>query len=271
MFDGPEDPLKAEATDGWTSQRNDDKLILELDMGNGQTDVWQWSLSLSEPLGYAIDLFDDGTDRVNDAGDVMFERNVDGEGNRAGPKYEWDGQIQELTREPGGLTILDPGFYLLNKTEFTGDAQNGLALYQQECAACHGVEGDGRGFDWNTGYSMIIPGFLNRFSRESFASVTLSSSHDGASHFEILSESERDDLIAMIRGFTGVPGYYLQQPTGSSADVKAVSSFPLAQLNTRRSNENGYKVLLTRALNTGHNPTISKYPLWMGFRSTSMY
>jgi cytochrome c553 len=256
LFNGPKDPLKTESADGWTSQRSDDNIIIEFDMDNGSSDVWKWSLALSEPLGYAIDMINDGTSTTSDTGDKTFLRNVEGTGNNAGPKYEWSGAQQDLDRDPAGFTLLDAGFYLLNKTPFTGDPTNGAAVYQKECAACHGVEGDGNGFEFNTGYSMIIPGFLNRFSREGFASAVLSSSHDGSGHFEILSATERDDLMAMVRGFTGVPGYYLENPTGSNSDVQTVSNVPLAKINTRAKNEDGYKVLFIRKLTTGNSDDI---------------
>lgn len=256
LYNGPEDPLKAESSDGWTSQRNDDNIIFEFDLSNGTKDVWKWSLALSEPLGFALDMFDDGTSKEFDSGDKMFVRNVNGTGNNAGPKYEWSGEQQDLDREFGGFTLLDAGFYLLNKTEFKGDPANGNVLYQQECAACHGVEGDGKGFEFNTGYAMNIPGFLNRFSREGFATAALSSSHDGAGHFEILNAQEREDLITMVRGFTGIPGYYLQNPSGSNSDVRTLSNVALAKVNTRSKNESGYKVLFIRELNTGSGDDI---------------
>jgi mono/diheme cytochrome c family protein len=255
LYDGPEDPLKPELSNGWTSQRNDDNIIFEFDMGGGKSDVWKWSLALSEPLGFALDMMNDGSTTTTDSGDKMYVRNINGTGNNAGPMYEWSGEQQELDREYGGFTLLDPGFYLINKTAFTGNIVNGAMLYQAECAECHGVEGDGKGFNWDTGYAMNIPGFLNRLSRESFATAALSSTHDGASHFEKLTTEERDDLVAMVRGFTGVPGYYLENPSGSNSDVKALSNVQLAKVNTRTDNK-GYSVLFIRKLDTGNNDDI---------------
>jgi len=251
LFNGPLDPLKSETADGWTSQWNDDNIIFSFDREDGTADVWNWSLALSEPLGYALDMIDDGISTSYDAGERRFVRNVNGVGNTAGPKYEWSGEQQELTREISGFTLLDPGFYLLNKTEFTGNVVNGAAMYQAECAECHGTTGDGDGYSWSTGYAMNLPGFLNRFSREGLASAILGSSHDGASHFEKLNAEERNDLIAMIRGFSGVPGYYLENAEGT-ADVRTESNVALAKLNTRRNNPGGYKVLFIRELINGN-------------------
>ena len=256
LYDGPTDPLKSESTDGWTSHGSDDNLIFEFDMGNGQYDVWKWSLALSEPLGYALDMINDGSTVSFDSGDKMYVRNTVGTDNYAGPAYEWNGELQELERgEFGGYTILGPEYFIYNKTEFVGDIVNGDMIYQTECAECHGVKGDGDGYEWPTGYAMNSFGFLNKFSREEFAAVTAGSSHDGRSHFTKLTDNEKDDLIARIRGFTGVPGYYLENPSGSNSDIRTSSNVPMASLDMRDTN-NGYSVLFIRELSTGNNDDV---------------
>ncbi|MDH5398503.1 MAG: hypothetical protein OEX02_10170 [Cyclobacteriaceae bacterium] len=256
VYDGPADPLKSGAnTAGWTSQGSDDKLMIGFDMGNNKKDVWEWSLALSEPLGYAIDMIDDGGLKT-DTGDKLFIRNTTGTDYRSGPKYEWDGVEQQLERMTGGFTILDPGFYLLNTMPFTGDVANGDALYQLECAECHGIKGDGEGFTWATKVPVNIPGVYNRLSRGAFDPILGNISHGGSGHWVKLSEVEKNDVIARIRGFAGVPGYYLEDPAQATSDVFAYSNVQLAKINSLAKNEEGYRVMFKRALDTGSNEDI---------------
>ncbi len=264
VFNGPADPKKSGSTAGWTSQRSDDKIILSFDMGSSKRDIWTWSLGLSEPLGYAIDMLDDGGVLNADAGNKTYARNIAGADNRSGPKYEWDGVQQELTRNPGGLTILDPGFYLLTKKDFVGDALAGHPVFITNCSICHGVDADGDGTDYQTGVALNRPGFFSRFTRSAFdAFASDPDLHEGAAHFTPLTDLERENLFARLRGFSGIPGYYLQNPSGSNSDVHAVSNVLVAKIDGF--NSKGYSVLLIRALNTGNaddiifNPTVGQY------------
>ncbi|MDH5366441.1 MAG: c-type cytochrome [Cyclobacteriaceae bacterium] len=250
LFNGPNDPLKADVTDGWTSQGNDDNLFLSFDMGTSKRDVWKWSLALSEPLGYAIDMYDDGINIVTDVGDKIYERNEMIAGDyRSGPKYEWDGVQQELERGLAGFTILDPGFYLLNKTTFKGDVNLGDQIYQAECAQCHGVTGNGQG-EFPADFAFNIPGTMTRISRASYDARVSATTHDGKGYWTPLTQEEKDNLIARIYAFTGVPGYYLDNSTGSFPDVQAVSNTQLAKITSPREGVQ-YEVLLVRPLLTG--------------------
>ena len=264
LYNGPSDPNDLDQdSSGWTSQWADDKLVLGFDVTANSRDVWTWSLALSEPLGYAIDQFEDQGTLENDDGDWTFVRNVAGTGNRAGPMYEWNGEIQELTRASGGLTILDPGFFLLNKTEFVGDILAGDDVYIRECEECHGVGGDGDG-SFGVSLPLNTPGGLNRLSREAFGNLAGDPNHSGQIHWTVLDDTEKEDLVARIRGISGVPGYYLENPGGSASDVLAVSSLNLARLSTR-SNNPGYTVLMIRALNTGNADDIVFDPTTEGY------
>jgi len=262
VFNGPADPNKNGSTTGWTSQRSDDKMMLSFDMGSSQHDVWNWSMALSEPLGYAIDMIKNNSGTNVDAGNKSYLRNSAGSDNRSGPQYQWDGVQQELTRTFGGLTILDPGFYLLTKMNFVGDALAGNTVYQNNCARCHGVNGDGNGVDEQAA-SFITPGFMNRYTRSSFVAFASSGGHDGSTDFSTLTDKQIDDVFARLRGFSGVPGYYLQNPTGSNSDVHTLSNVQLAKIDGN--NSKGYSVLLIRALNTGNaddivfTPTVGQY------------
>lgn len=262
LYNGPTDPNKAGSTVGWTSQRSDDNLTLSFDMGSGKSDLWNWSLALSEPLGYAIDMIDNGTGAIADAGNKTYVRNALSD-NRGGPQYDWDGVQQELTRKPGGRTILDPGYYLLNKKNFTGSPADGDIYFQAECAPCHGVTGDGNGFSNPVYVALNLPGQFNRLTRaalDNFASDH--AQHEGSTHYPD-TEIDRENLFARLRGFSGIPGYYLQNPTGSNSDIRAVSNVQLAKID--KFNKAGYSVLLVRALNTGNADDIVFDPAQMSY------
>ncbi|HCR53677.1 MAG TPA: hypothetical protein DIW27_04615 [Cytophagales bacterium] len=261
LFNGPTDPKKSGSTTGWTSQRSDDLVALSFNMGGGKRDVWNWSLALSEPLGFAIDMVDNGSGPVADTGNKTYVRNIAGTDNRSGPKYDWDGVQQELTRKPAGFTILDPGYYLLNKKLFTGDPINGDAIYQAECIACHGVTGDGNGTINPSFVALNVPGQFNRLTRQALdAFAPNGGQHEGSTHYPT-SETDRQDLFARLRGFSGIPGYYLENPSGSSSDVRAVSNVQLAKIDGF--NSKGYSVLLVRALNTSNADDIAFDPAKM--------
>lgn len=257
VYDGAVDPNKpAEATAGWTSQFNDDNLILDFDMTSGKRDVWKWSLAISEPLGYAIDMFDDGSGEEVDAGDILVIRNSNGSDNRTGPAFEWDGTDQEVSRPlSSGPTFLDPAFFLLNKTPFTGDPEIGQALFVQECSECHGDDGDGDGHDWNTGVSMKLPAF-NRISRQGLDDLLSNSTHSGNTYWKSLNEVEEDHVIARLRGFSGVPGYYIDTDNLVAPDITAISTESLSRIDYKSRTKGSYKVLLVRPLNTGSGDDI---------------
>lgn len=249
LYNGPTDPSKVDIADGWTSQGNDDNLIFNFAIEVNKNDIWKWSLALSEPLGYAIDMYDDGSSVVTDSGDKIYGRNEMIVGDyRSGPKYEWDGEQQELERELGGFTILDPGFYLLNKIPFKGDAALGDQIYQAECAECHGVTGNGQG-ESPAEFAFNIPGTMTRFTRDEFELRVSPADHDGNRHWTPLTQDEKDNLIARIYAFTGVPGYYLENDIGSFPDVQAMSNIQLAKIKSPKEGVK-YEVLLVRPLLT---------------------
>lgn len=263
LFDGSIDPKKPGSTMGWTSQRSDDIVTLSFEMDGGKRDNWTWSLALSEPLGFAIDMVDNGAGSIADGGNKMYVRNIAGTDNRSGPKYDWDGVQQELQRKPAGFTILDPGYFLLNKKLFTGDPINGDAIYQAECIACHGVTGDGNGTVNPSFVALNNPGQFNRLTRQALdAFASDGGNHEGATHYPV-GETDRQDLFARLRGFSGIPGYYLENPTGSASDVRAASNVQLAKIDTY--NSKGYSVLLVRALNTSNADDIVFNPTQMTY------
>ena len=94
---------------------------------------------------------------------------------------------------------------------------------------------------------------MNRYSRENLISSASSLTHTGYTYFNKLSEIERDNIIAKIRGFAGVPGYYITQPDESEIDILSYSNLTLPRLK----HENiKYQILLTRKLDTGQTDDV---------------
>ncbi len=278
LYNGPTDPLKpGEAAAGWTSQRNDDKIALafeidsassefgtfaeagcaaschnvggELDMrpAAGAVDIWHWKASRSEPLGYVDDQVSTAVGgRSDDAGTRIENRNVPAGGNdRSGPAFEWDGTPQTFTRWDGEKVALDPAYFILDaqRTAFTGDATAGETVYAVRCAACHGNNGQG-----GLGPAFNTPEVARR-SRAELDEHSGAPSHIGAGSYNALSAAEKTDLLARIRGFAGVPGYYLTQPSGSIADIRTQSNVEVELIESTESEQ--YRLLMIRPLQTG--------------------
>jgi len=285
LYNGPADPLKSDTTGGWTSQRNNDKVSLEfeiqpasgqagtfssigcgaschgnqMELTSGSVDIWNWNLALSEPLGLAGDMvLSAGSGLSYDSGQVMFVRNLAGSTNRSGPAYSWNGAVQTITRGNGTTSILDPAYYLVNKTPFTGNVANGNIAFHNityGCFNCHGDNGEGNG-QFENGASFRTPN-INRYSWSNFVafvSGSTSAPHDGSTYWAQMSASQQADVYAYILGFAGVPGYYLQQPSGSNTDIISSSDVNLVNVNATTNTQ--YKVLLIRKLNTGHTDDV---------------
>lgn len=277
LLDGPQDALKSESNQGWTSQRNTDQVALAFDINGakgasgtftdvgcaaschsgssekkvpeGSIDIWNWNLALSDPMGYAHDRIINSTGITYDAGQKTFVRNTASNGARSGPQYIWDGTPQTVTRA-GKSTTLDPAFFILNKTEYKGDPVAGFTVYTNKCAHCHGDNGEGYGPD-GEGPAFTTPGKFNRWSRQSLEDFATSTSHTGFTYYSPLSEKQKQDVIARLQAFAGVPGNILQQPDGSNADIMAVSNIPLLKVDDQAARTK-YQVLLIRKLNTGN-------------------
>lgn len=297
LWDGPEDPRKpSDTTSGWSSQRNDDHIALAFDINGASTsagmfsaigcaaachtsggkntmapetgtvDIWNWSVALSGPFGYALDMnanADSGL--INDSGTKFFHRNSSDQNNqRKGPAFEWDGVSQDVTLASGNPSKLDPAFYLLNKAPFIGDPAVGEVLYSDHdkgCEGCHGEKGEGYGLNGD-GVPFNNETFGRKYSRTTLKAQANSPDHDGQTYFNKLSGQEKDDLIAYIRGLAGVPGYYLTPPIQgeSITDVTASTSANLVRIETSKDNGH-YKVLFIRKLSTGKADDASFDPL----------
>lgn len=306
LFNGPPDPDKPEESPaGWTSQLNDDKIgmAFEIDPGTasefgtfedvgcaaschnvagegldmrpetGKVDIWHWKTSRSEPVGYVDDQFAEPVDgRRDDAGVSIEVRNRAGGSNRGGPQFIWDGTDQAVTSGPRTGQVLDPAFIILNEhlldVEAEGrDADNGETIYQTSCAVCHGADGEG-----GIGPTLDAIKF-GRLSDAELDALIAVGTHPGAGAYNALGDTDKSDLRLRVFGFWGIPGYYLQMPEGSVADVTTANDLDYSEaginsltnitdpqgpdfneiLNKYKFQQDGYCVVLIRDLETGHD------------------
>lgn len=253
---------------GWSSQLNDDKFAMawdvkgaadgtgtfqqkgctvgchdEMNPPQGVMDIWHFKTSRSNPLGYVNDQYGDATGRHTDAGDPIEVRNLrDPNDISKGPKFVWDPtkgkQLFVLPNPAEGSNELDPALFLLksNVTELKGDAKAGDFTVTNVCASCH---------DFNGADNKVIRDWgLNKTDAQ-IATWLKDPAHPGSGDAASLSATDVTDVIARIRGFTGVPGYYLQQPTGSAADIIVLNSKTIYK-------DGVYTVQIRRPLNSGH-------------------
>lgn len=280
IWDGENDPLKPDSAKGWTIQYNDDKIAFAFDLEkaassgkffsdegcdaachekpdgsfkmyveSGKLDVWNWSLVGSAPLGYALNLLIDPEGFSVADGQNLTERNYKGTTPREGPAWTWDGTDQFTTDAWGNEILLDPAYFILNKTEFEGSPIEGKSLFISICNDCHGEDG------WAP--KLSNPG-MNRMSKEAIVNYSNSDNHTGQVYFNQLSETEITDVISYIRGLTGVPGNVFVPKEQSESDIKTMSNISFGRINN---NDNTlYKVLFKRKLITG-NPNDIQFDL----------
>lgn len=290
LFNGPTDPLKpGESAAGWTSQRNDDKIAfafeidaassefgafatagcaaschnvddigLQMQPASGRVDLWDWQTSGSEPLGHVTDQVADGTTgRRDDSGTPIKNRNIVAAGdNRSGPLIEWDGTPQTFTRWDGSVVTLDPAYLVLDghQMPFAGDAAAGEALYASACAVCHGTVGQG-----GIGPALNRPE-ETRKTRVELDALTAAPGHPGASSYNAYSAAQKTDVLARLRGFSGIPGYFLTAPSGSIADIVTQSNVDLTRVGPAALERVDYEVLIIRPLDTGFDDDVQFVP-----------
>ena len=286
LYEGDYDPLKpTEVSTGWTSQRNSDKLALAFEIANasspagnfssvgcqacchgsgnsaimsptsGTVDIWNWNLATSSPLGLMHDLVSTSAGLVNDAGTPIATRNVAGSTDRSGPAYEWNGTDQTVTSPAiaGGKTsLLDPAFYLMNKTPMVGSAVNGRAVYSsQGCNTCHGDNGEG-----GSGGGPINTMSQNKKSRSAYKAA-MDNVPDMSDYWGPLSASDQDDVVTYLRGLSGVPGYVLNSSaSGSTTDISVVTNVTPSNISNAMfvstNHHSKYQVLIIRKLKTNN-------------------
>lgn len=286
LWNGFPDMLKTDSTNGWTSQRNSDKLAIAFEIDNassslgtfntvgcaaschnnsemhpsiGKVDLWNWDLARTAPLGYSEDLIAKNDGLSSDGGQKIYDRNILNIGNnRSGPQYEWDGTSQNVTLPSGQSSLLDPAFYLKNKMPFVGDASAGYQIYHRtttpgHCASCHGENGEGASEQAINNLS------LNKKSRSALKQ-SMDNIGDMATYWGPLTDQEKDDIIAYLRGLSGVPGNYLNTPTGSNADITAIANVTPIQITNAllpvSNKHTKYQLLFIRNLKTGNTDDV---------------
>jgi hypothetical protein len=267
LFNGPGENNTG-IVPGWSSQLNDDRFGLAFDISGaadttgtfqekgctvgchgsmnptaGAMDIWHWNASRSNPLGYVNDQWADPAGRKNDAGDPIEVRNWKVKDDISqGPKFVRDPakgkQIALLANPAEDRVTLDPGTFLIkgNMMELRGDAVAGEKLFASTCQSCHDVG---------------LPALKTLFAQQGLNSTDAmlrgwfaDPEHPGSEATTSFTTTDWENLIARIRAFTGVPGYYLQTPTGSGAD--------LVVLNSKSVFSSGqYAVQVRRRLQTG--------------------
>ena len=194
-------------------------------------------------MGYVNDQFADNVSRRNDGGDPIEVRNWKVAGDIAsGPGNYWDptsgNQTINLPNPLEGTAILDPAKFLLkdNMIPLVGDAVAGQTTFTATCGGCHSPISN-----WTAKFAARG---LNQTDAQIQAYVA-SGAHPGAGAAAGLTATDWENVIALMRAFNGVPGYYLQTPTLSSAD--------LVVLNSKTVYNNGrYTVIVRRPLVNGN-------------------
>lgn len=224
----------------WFRKGNADNLILKFDMDGG-SDVWQWNVALSEPVGYALDRIEQNGIIRDDEGLSSFSLN----NSTVKPLLEWDGQAPIFEKPSGFPAILDPAYFMAGTTDYIGEPDNGQELFTQNCLACHGVLGE-TGFVNDYGES-LDPINLNRWSRKTLDDYIRSEDHDGRIVYSTLNYINKADLFSFIRSTGGIPGFSVQLPEGSAADIEAQTFLSLTNVHPDNS---GYRIMLKRKLQT---------------------
>lgn len=286
LFYGPSDAKKSDDPSGWSAQRNADHIAFAFDIdgdasgaagsfatvgcqaschgtGNtatmlpqtGKVDLWDWNLATSVPMNYLHDRIATSSGLTDDAGTPVAVRNATGSASRSGPAYDWDTSNQYYTNPFGQKVLLNKAFYLLNKTTFLGDAANGKTIYESasapgDCISCHGPNGIGANEQAVNGIAQ------NKKSRLALIDG-MDNAADMTPYWGPLNASQRNDVLAYLRGLSGTPGYYLQTPTGSCADITTQSNLSPINIDNAVSvakNQHGpYQIVIIRKLKT-NNP-----------------
>lgn len=254
LWNGPDDPLKKETTDGWTAQGGSDNIALIFEnQKKTQIDAWYWSLAQTAPFNMALN-----TNIVNnkiDRNTQIYEQS--NTNNNLSPKYEWNDQIQKYL--PPGETdtlILDPAYYLLSSyaIPISGDVSKGQTAFNQtaDCRFCHGPNGNGIPDGYTNG-GALYGTFISRYTKQGL--IEFISSHEGGSSFyfgRIKHDAQTvNDLVTFLRALPGFPGQVISIPekTGVTAQCNAT-------VGGIREVNNKYQVLFSRKLNNNNNNDI---------------
>jgi hypothetical protein len=148
------------------------------------------------------------------------------------------------TKGDGSMVMLDPAYILFNTMPFAGDGAAGDVVYDASCGGCHGANGQG-----GAGPALNTPDWT-RVSRTDLDAAMADAAHTGSGAYNALTAQQKTDLMARLRGFPGVPGYYLTNPTGSQADIKTTSNVTYTLVNDVTHAR--YQLIMYRALDTSN-------------------
>ncbi len=263
LWEGPEDDLKSDSSTGWTSQRNNDNFLVIFENTDSESyDVWKWSLAYTAPFDMAYNL------KMNNAGDISdpventIFRNSNDNSSRTGPKYEWNGERQEIVLADESIKIIDPAYYIYdeNKMEFKGDITAGENVFNiiADCKFCHGLNGNGISGGYSDGGPLNHP-FTNTFSREGLEEFIASRGHEGSGtqYWGQIKNSPGniENLLGFLRGIAGTPGQILLKP--KNIEVSAISNISIGGIEKKNAT---YKVLLKRKLEPKNTSDIAFDP-----------
>jgi hypothetical protein len=261
LWNGPSDPLKQDANEGWTFQQNSDMIFIAFDIDGNKKDVWKWNLAHSAPFAAALNMTLNTDGQFIMDGPPAYKENKNSTLSE-NPLYEWNGERQELETD-NATNILDPAFYILdeNRMEFKGDVSQGSIAFNEtaDCKFCHGLDGDGNTDGSNDGGSLQNTS-LNKYTREGLVEYIGSAAHEGrgSQYFGKIKDNPEtvENLIAFIRGICGIPGTYINSEE-FNIEITALSNIQIGGI--KKENER-YKVLFTRKLNSENNIDISFDP-----------
>lgn len=281
-------PSSDDTAYGWISQRNSDRLAFAFQIDSayslsnnatsftqsgcatachksssnpgmypdaGKVDIWEWSMACSAPMGYANDMVTTAGGLVNDDGKPTYFRN--GTSDTSGPEYEWNGVSQQITLPNGQTKLLNPAYYLYapDTMPFTGNMKTGDSIFHSslpggygECYSCHGEYGE-------SGQYMQINNDINLYTNSRATMISTLGNITEMTPYWPTGYTQQNNLIAYLKGIIGsIPGYILQQPDGSAADITAYDNVTAGEITSSftKSTSVTYKVLFIRKLNTGN-------------------
>lgn len=211
--------------------------------GSGErADQWHWKAARGNIVGYSDDkyLADEtwaGTGQEeaahhSDAGTSTYSDNKDGPDG--GPRYAWNGV---LSYDGSGNFLA-----LADAIEIAGSAVAGKAVFDANCAVCHGagaVGGVGPRLVDLTREDPFTE--INNAIRQGVPDTIMPAWGDG--NPPDLTDQQITDVISYIQALTPIPREVLRDPAGSRGDVRAHGVYA----------DGSWWVVLRRALNTGNN------------------
>ena len=266
LWEGPEDPLKNDSTEGWTSQRNNDNVTLLFEISGSAQNAWHWSLAYTAPFDQALSLEANQNDELlTEQNGLPFNRNAESDNGRVGPLYEWNGERQEIILSNGDIKILDPAYYLSDKHKmtFTGDVVVGENVFNEkaDCKFCHGINGNGIPEGYTNG-GALNGTFTNKYTREGLIEYIGSRAHEGSGnqYWGRIENNPEDveNMLAFMRGIAGIPGHTVTY-SEDITDIKAISNIVVGGIEIKNT---VYQVLFKKPLSAEKSYEVNFDPLF---------